>query len=72
MDIGTRIAAWRRAKGRTQKAIADAVGVTISAVSRWESGEAPSHGHLEAAVASLGITMARFYGAIPKRARRVA
>lgn len=36
---GEQIAAARRAKGLTQKQLADALGVTDKAVSKWERGE---------------------------------
>lgn len=68
MDLGTRIAAWRRAKGYSQTQLAEKIGVTVAAVSYWEGGEkqtSPTHEHLEAVVAALGITMERFYGRIP-------
>ncbi len=35
---GEQIAAARRAKGLTQKQLADALGVTDKAVSKWERG----------------------------------
>ena len=38
---GEQIAAARRAKGLTQKQLADALGVTDKAVSKWERGEFP-------------------------------
>jgi transcriptional regulator with XRE-family HTH domain len=39
-DIGTRIAAARRARGLTQGELADRLGVTRSAVAQWETGRA--------------------------------
>jgi transcriptional regulator with XRE-family HTH domain len=69
MGIGIRIATWRRARGLTQADLAVAAGVTVSAVSYWEAGKStPSHAHLEAIVARLGLTMAQFYGRLPKQA----
>ena len=71
MDIGARIAAWRKAKNLTQRELAEAVGVSPAAVYQWEgTGEtktAPSHKHLEAVAAALGITLERFYGRVPSR-----
>lgn len=52
----------------TQRALAEAAGVTISAVSLWESGgTTPSQDHLAKVVEALGLTMARFYGRVPRR-----
>ena len=66
MDLGTRIAQWRRARGLTQRDLANAVGVSVSAVSYWESNtHPPSQKHLDAIVRALGLTMERFYGRIP-------
>lgn len=41
---GEQIAAARRAKGLTQKQLADALGVTDKAVSKWERGEVQPEG----------------------------
>ncbi len=72
MDLGERIALWRKSKGLSQKQLAKAVGVTRAAVFQWEScGEnrtSPQQVHLEALVAALGLTMERFYGRAPKKA----
>ncbi len=37
-DLGSRIAKQRRARGLTQTQIADCMGVTPQAVSKWERG----------------------------------
>jgi len=77
VDLSVRLAAWRRSKGLTQAALATAVTdlgapVTGSAVSYWEAGiTTPTHANLELVVRALGLTMARFYGRIP-RAKKVA
>jgi transcriptional regulator with XRE-family HTH domain len=71
MTLGSRIAAWRRARGFSHRELAKAVGVTRAAVYQWEgSGESqttPSLPHLEAVVKVLGLTMEKFYGPLPKR-----
>lgn len=73
IDLGTRIAAWRRAKGLTQRELADRLGLTAAAVYQWEgTGEQqvrPSLKNLEALVDALGITMERFYGRLPRETK---
>lgn len=70
MDLGTRIAAWRKFKGLTQQQVAKACGVSVSAVSYWESNEtSPSQDHLAEFVELLGISMERFYGRVPRSAK---
>jgi transcriptional regulator with XRE-family HTH domain len=67
MELGERIAAWRKAKGLTQREVAETVGVTPAAIYQWEDGTTkPGLSHLENFVQLLGITMERFYGRVPK------
>lgn len=42
---GKFIAACRRAKGLTQKALAEKLGVTNKAVSKWETGVSQTKGY---------------------------
>lgn len=66
MELHSRIKAWLRAKGMTQKALAAAVGVSQGAVSGWVKGDfPPTQKNLDAIVDALGITMAEFYGDVP-------
>ena len=73
VNLGERIAAWRRARGLTQRALAEAIGVTPAAVYQWEgtgdSRTSPSQSNLEAVVEALGLTIERFYGRLPKEAK---
>lgn len=38
LDLGNKIRFFRRRDGRTQEALAENLGVSSQAVSRWESG----------------------------------
>jgi transcriptional regulator with XRE-family HTH domain len=70
MTLGSRIAAWRKARGFSQGRLADAVEVTRAAVSQWEDNQtSPSQAHLAAVVKKFGLTMEQFYGPLPKRER---
>ncbi len=73
MDLASRIASWRKLKGLSQRELAEAVGVSAAAVYQWEgTGESqtsPSQANLEALVEALGLTMARFYGKLPKEVK---
>lgn len=75
MELGERIAAWRKSKGMSHAQLAKAVGVTVAAVYQWEgSGESkttPSVTNLEAIVDAFGLTMERFFGK-PPRVEKVA
>lgn len=70
MELGERIAIWRKAKGLSQRELATKIGVSAAAVYQWEgtgdSKTAPSVANLEKLVAALGISMAQFYGRVPK------
>ena len=67
MELHSRIAAWRKAKGLSQRQLAEKCDVTVSAVSYWESGAtAPSQKNIGKVVEALGLDMAEFYGDIPK------
>ncbi len=70
MNYPARIKGWRESKEMTRQELADEVGVTVAAVYQWEgTGESqtcPSVHHLEKIVAAFKITMADFFGRIPK------
>ena len=72
MDLGSRIAAWRKSRGLSQAQLADAVGVSVAAVYQWEgTGESktkPSADNLEKIAAAFGLSMEKFYGDPPDRA----
>jgi transcriptional regulator with XRE-family HTH domain len=76
MDLGSRIARWRVAKGLSRQDLARSVGVSAAAVYQWEGSGAkqtsPSVAHLEQIVRALGMTMAEFYGRTPPRKREAA
>jgi transcriptional regulator with XRE-family HTH domain len=76
MDLGSRIAAWRTWKGWTQSQLADEAGVSRASMCQYEGAGKyqtdPSQENLSAIVAALGITMARFYGRVPKPRKRAA
>lgn len=70
MDLGSRISAWLRIRGMTQKALARSVGVTPGAVTAWVKGESsPTQKNLQGVVDALGLSMAEFYGSMPKPRR---
>lgn len=77
MDLGERIAGWLRAKGLSQRALAAKLKVSPGAVNAWvkgreNEGAAPTQRNLESMVAVFGITMAEFYGRIPKPKKAAA
>lgn len=73
MNLGDRIVAWREWRGMNQRQLAEAADVSRGSMCQYEGrGEyrtAPSQRALAAIVAALGLTMAKFYGPVPKRKR---
>ncbi len=56
--VGARIRAARQARGLTQSALAEAVGVTRSAVAQWETDRAGQvRGNLTRIAAALGVSV---------------
>lgn len=76
MDLGARIAAWRRVRGLTQSQLADATSLSRAAICQIEGAgkykSNPSQESLAAIVDALGLTMERFYGRVPKGKRAAA
>lgn len=70
-DLAHRIRHWRTQANLRQGELAKKVGVTPSAVSYWESGDAqPSVKNLEAIAKACGIELRIFWSEIPERAAR--
>lgn len=63
LNLGTKIRELRRRDGRTQEALADAIGVTSQAVSRWESGGSYPDMELMPSIANyFGVTIDELFG----------
>lgn len=63
MELGERIKQLRAAsRFATQKELADAAGVHVTALSHWESGRRePRRAGLEALAAALGVPVSAFF-----------
>ena len=73
LDLGTKIRQLRRRDGRTQEALASALGVTSQAVSRWESnGSYPDMTLLPAIANYFGVTMDELFGYTSSREEKLA
>jgi transcriptional regulator with XRE-family HTH domain len=69
MDLGSRITAWREAKGWTQRELAAKVGVTVAAVYQWESEkypQPPTGANLERLAKALAGSLDQFFQRVPK------
>lgn len=63
LSLGTKIRELRRRDGRTQETLADALGVTSQAVSRWESGGSYPDMELMPSIANyFGVTIDELFG----------
>ncbi len=62
-DLGKRIAETRHNMGLTQRDLADSVGVTAQAVSKWERGSScPDISILDEVAQSLGVSVSYLLG----------
>ena len=62
-NLGRRIADARRDMGLTQKDLAEKVGVTAQAVSKWERGSScPDISILDEIACALGISVSELLG----------
>lgn len=72
LELGRKIRELRRREGRTQDALAQALGVTPQAVSRWEAGGSYPDMNLIPAIANyFGVTIDELFGYNNEREQRV-
>ncbi len=63
LNLGTKIRELRRRDGRTQETLAEALGVTPQAVSRWESGGSYPDMEIMPSIANyFGVTIDALFG----------
>lgn len=72
IDLGTKIRQLRRRDGRTQESLAEVLGVTPQAVSRWESGGSYPDMNLIPSIANyFGVTIDTLFGYSNERETRI-
>lgn len=72
LNLGIKIRELRRRDGRTQEAIAEALGVTSQAVSRWESGGSYPDMELIPSIANyFGVTIDELFGYDNDREKKI-
>ena len=72
LDLGTKIRELRRRDGRTQEALAEAIGVTSQAVSRWEAnGGYPDMETIPSIANYFGISIDELFGYNNERSKRI-
>ncbi len=72
LDLGNNIRQLRRRNKRTQEALAEALGVTSQAVSRWESGGSYPDMNLIPSIANFfGVSIDALFGCEGDRDRRI-
>lgn len=73
LTAGQRIKEWRKAKGLSIRTLAAASGVHKSSLHRIETGDqSPLESDVQKLIAGLHLTIAQFYGPIPRRKREAA
>ena len=72
LDLGNNIRQLRRRDKRTQEALAEALGVTSQAVSRWESGGSFPDMNLIPSIANFfGVSIDELFGYTNERTKRI-
>ena len=72
LDLGNNIRQLRRQNHKTQEALADALGVTSQAVSRWESGGSYPDMNLSPSIANFfGVSIDELFGYKSDREQRI-
>ncbi|MBQ3488897.1 MAG: tetratricopeptide repeat protein [Clostridia bacterium] len=72
IQLADRIKEFRRRDGRTQEALANALGVTPQAVSRWEKGLCyPDMGMIPSIANVFGVSIDELFGYDNERSRKV-
>ena len=72
LDLGQKIRELRRRDGRTQEALAEAIGVTSQAVSRWEAnGGYPDMEMIPSIAHYFGISIDELFGYEDERAKKI-
>ena len=72
LNLGTKIRELRHRDGRTQEALAEALGVTSQAVSRWESGGSYPDMEIMPSIANyFGVTIDELFGYHNDRERKI-
>ena len=72
LDLGNKIRQLRHRDGRTQEALAEALGVTPQAISRWEAnGSFPDMNLIPSIANYFGVTIDELFGYENDRERRI-
>lgn len=72
IELGKKIRELRRREGRTQEMLAEALGVTSQAVSRWESGGSYPDMNLIPSIANyFGVTIDELFGYHNEREKKI-